>query len=88
MERKAWIDERRRATEELFDREAPTYDAEDVPITPTHRRFVTGLIERCPADARILDAPCGTGKYFSMLLDAGCDVLGADPGSHRRRANR
>ena len=78
MDRKAWIDERRRATEELFDREAPTYDAEDVPITPTHRRFVTGLVERCPAGARILDAPCGTGKYFSMLLDAGCSVLGAD----------
>lgn len=78
MDRKAWTDERRRVTEEHFDRDASTYDAQDVPITPTHRRFVTTLLERCPAGARILDAPCGTGKFFSMILDAGCQVLGVD----------
>lgn len=81
MERKAWIDERRRVTEERFDRDASTYDEHDVPITPTHRRFVATLLERCAAGARILDAPCGTGKYFSMVLDAGCRVLGADQSS-------
>lgn len=81
MDRKAWTDERRRVTEELFDREAATYDAEDVPITPTHAHFVAALLERCPTGARILDAPCGTGKYFSMILDAGCSVVGADQSS-------
>ncbi len=81
MDRKAWLDERRRVTEEVFDRDASTYDAGDVPITPTHRRFVTRLLEGCPTGARILDAPCGTGKYFSMILDAGRQVLGADQSS-------
>jgi SAM-dependent methyltransferase len=81
MDRRAWLDERRRVTEEHFDRESSTYDAEDVPITPTHRRFVTGLVERCASGARILDAPCGSGKYFRMLLDAGCLVVGADQSS-------
>ena len=79
MDRKAWLDERRRAAEERFDTVyAPTYDLNDVPITPTHRRFVSGLIESCPPGGRILDAACGTGKYFSMILDAGRRVVGAD----------
>jgi ubiquinone/menaquinone biosynthesis C-methylase UbiE len=81
MDRKAWLDERRRVTEETFDRDASTYDVEDAPITSTHRRFITRLIEECPKGARILDAPCGTGKYFSTILDAGCFVVGADQSS-------
>jgi ubiquinone/menaquinone biosynthesis C-methylase UbiE len=66
-------------TEERFDTlYAATYDQDDVPITPTHRRFVTNLIGRCPPGGRILDAACGTGKYFAMLLDAGRQPVGAD----------
>lgn len=80
MERKAWRDERRRTTEERYDTiHAPTYDrSEEAGITPTHRRFVAELIERCPPGGRILDAPCGTGKYFTMMLEAGRKVLGTD----------
>jgi ubiquinone/menaquinone biosynthesis C-methylase UbiE len=66
-------------TEERFDTlYAATYDHDDVPITPTHRRLVTNLIQRCPPGGRILDAACGTGKYFAMLLDAGRQPVGAD----------
>jgi SAM-dependent methyltransferase len=82
VDRKAWLDERRKAAEERFDTVyAPTYDQDDTPITPTHRRFVTLLLESCPPRGRILDAACGTGKYFSMILDGGCDVVGVDQSS-------
>ena len=71
--------ERRRATEERFDTfYSPTYDQEDIPITPTHRRFVNQVLQRCPREGRILDAACGTGKYFPMVLESGRQVLGID----------
>jgi SAM-dependent methyltransferase len=79
VDRRSWLDERRRATEERFDTVySHTYDQEDIPITPTHRRFVNQVIERCPGEGRILDAACGTGKYFAMLLESGCQILGVD----------
>lgn len=79
MDRRAWLDERRRMAEEQFDtRYAPTYDEHDVPITPTHRRFVARLLELCPPGSRVLDAACGTGKYVSMIEEAGCGYVGVD----------
>ncbi len=78
MDRSEWIAERRRAAEAGYDTAFATYDEDDIPITPTHRRFVTEVIERCPAGGRILDAPRGTGKYFAMILASGREVLGID----------
>jgi SAM-dependent methyltransferase len=78
MDRRAWLDEQRRKTEADFDSLAPSYDREDVEITPTHRRFVSTLLERSPVTGRILDAACGTGKYFGMILATGREVLGID----------
>jgi SAM-dependent methyltransferase len=78
MDRKAWLEEQRRATLADFYTGAPTYDDEDIEITPTHRRFVTALLDRTPSTGRVLDAACGTGKYFGMILDAGRDVVGVD----------
>jgi SAM-dependent methyltransferase len=80
VERSAWLRERRRSAEERFDTlHAPTYDQQEwAVIEPTHRRFVSALIERCPPGGRILDAACGTGKYFGMILDAGRQVVGTD----------
>jgi SAM-dependent methyltransferase len=79
VERRAWLDERRAAAEERFDRlYAPTYDEDDIPITPTHRRFIDRVIESCPPGGTILDAPCGTGRYFDMVLAAGRQVVGID----------
>jgi len=58
---------------------AATYDQREWgAISPTHRRFVGQLIQRCPPGGRILDAACGTGKYFGMILDAGRQVVGTD----------
>jgi SAM-dependent methyltransferase len=80
VDRGEWLRERRRTTTERFDTlHAATYDQQEwAAISPTHRRFVDQLIERCPPGGRILDAACGTGKYFGMVLDAGRRVVGTD----------
>lgn len=79
MDRRSWVEARRRATEEGFDAVySPTYDQDDSPITPMHRRFVNRVIERCSRDGRVLDAACGTGKYFEMIMESGRQVLGVD----------
>ncbi len=79
MNRKAWLQEVRREAEQRFDAvHAPTYDELDSPITAAHRRIVNELISLCPSGGIVLDAACGTGKYFAMVLDAGRRVVGCD----------
>jgi ubiquinone/menaquinone biosynthesis C-methylase UbiE len=79
VDRQAWLAERRRTTEERHDAvHAFTYDEQYGEIGPTHRRFVADLLERCPPGGTVLDAACGTGKYFGMVLDAGRRVVGTD----------
>jgi ubiquinone/menaquinone biosynthesis C-methylase UbiE len=79
VDRAAWLRERRQTTEERHDAiHAFTYDDEYGEIGETHRRFVADLVERCPPGGTVLDAACGTGKYFAMVLDAGRRVVGTD----------
>lgn len=77
MDRRAWLDAQRVSAEEQYDRlDSTAFD--DGPITPTHRRFVEQVIESCPRGGAILDAPCGTGRYFELVLAAGRTVVGID----------
>ena len=79
MDRTAWLRERRQTAEERHDAiHAFTYDEQYGEIGPTHRRFVADLLERCPPGGTVLDAACGTGKYFAMVTDAGRRVVGTD----------
>jgi SAM-dependent methyltransferase len=79
MDRRTWLDEQRLKAEQRYDRlYSPTYDEDDGPIPLTHRRFVEKLIESSPPGGVILDAPCGTGRYFPMVLGAGRSVFGVD----------
>jgi ubiquinone/menaquinone biosynthesis C-methylase UbiE len=79
MDRQAWLRERRRSAEERHDTiHAFTYDDQWGEIGATHRRFLADLIQRCPPGGTILDAACGTGKCFGMILDAGRRVVGTD----------
>jgi SAM-dependent methyltransferase len=56
-------------------------------IEPTHRRFVELFLSKLPEGGRVLDAACGTGKYFGMVLDSGRSVVGTDHSSgHLARA--
>ena len=80
MDRSIWLREIRRLAEERYDTmHAPTYDAYwGITIFPTHERFFKRFLEVCPPQALILDAACGTGKYWPMILESGSKVFGID----------
>ena len=79
MERSAWLKEIRRSAEKIYTMYAPGYDESgDAVIDPTHRRFITKFLSLCPPQGKILDAACGTGKYWSLILDSGRSVHGTD----------
>jgi len=83
VERGAWLRERRRVDERQEDDLAGGYDAHWGEIEPLHHAFVERFLSRLPPDGRVLDAACGTGKYFSLVLAGGRSLLGVD---HARAA--
>ena len=74
MDRQAWLDAQQASAEASYEQGT----GEEGPITETHRRFVQAVIDSCPADGVVLDAPCGTGSYFELVLAAGRTVVGVD----------
>lgn len=79
MNRNEWLAERRAAVQDQYDQEAPTYDDEEAAYpVPLHASFVGRLLDTCPPGGRVLDAPCGTGKYFAQVAASGRRVVGAD----------
>ena len=77
MDRVTWLRERREAVRADYDAEAATYDEAAYPTT-SHVGFIERLVGTCPLDGIVLDAPCGTGKYFGLIRDAGRHVVGID----------
>jgi 2-polyprenyl-3-methyl-5-hydroxy-6-metoxy-1,4-benzoquinol methylase len=59
-------------------------------INPTQHQVVERVLELAPGFPRVLDAACGTGKYWPLLLDAGARVSGIDmsAGMLRRAAEK
>jgi SAM-dependent methyltransferase len=77
-DREAWLRNLRRANEQQEDALAGDFDTHWGQIEPTHRAFVERFLSRLPPDGRVLDAACGTGKYFRMVLTSGRRPLGVD----------
>ena len=77
MDRLTWLGQRRAALLARYDQQAPSYDTCIYPAKAQHQ-WVARLLRACPAGRVILDAPCGTGKYFTMVVAAGFRVVGAD----------
>src|SRR5262245_30881509 len=42
------------------------------------REWVARVLSLIPPGGTVLDAPCGTGKYFPMLAAAGHRIVGID----------
>ena len=57
---------------------APGYDEGWGRVSPSHRDFVGRLIGLTAAGSLLLDAACGTGKYWPQLLAADRRVTGTD----------
>jgi SAM-dependent methyltransferase len=77
VDRTSWLAERRAAVIAAYDAEAPTYDQHEYP-SATQREWVSRLLASLPANSLVLDAPCGTGKYFPLIEAAGHRVIGID----------
>jgi SAM-dependent methyltransferase len=78
--RRAFLDHRRAVCRRRFDElHAPIYDQRwGGYLNPAHAEFAGDLARRVGGGAHVLDAACGTGKYWPMLLAAGLRVTGAD----------
>lgn len=80
--REEFLLERRRVgplrMDQLF---APNYDSHWGAIDLTHTEFLQALIDRTAPNAKLLDAGCGTGKYWPFILQAGRRVSGVDRSS-------
>ncbi len=79
MERSTWLKEKRQIVETRYDTlHAGTYDQNWGHIYDTHRLFLQRFLTLCPPGCTILDAACGTGKYWSLILESGRSVAGID----------
>ena len=78
IDRASWLRELRQVNEEEESALVSTYDIYWGEIGETHRAFVGRFCSMLPAGGRVLDAACGTGKYFGMVLESGRSVLGVD----------
>ena len=77
-DRRTWLQELRRSNERQEDALAPRYDELWGRIEPTHARFVARFLSMLPPGGPVLDAACGTGKYFPLVLDSGRALVGMD----------
>ncbi|MEE9288782.1 MAG: class I SAM-dependent methyltransferase [Bacteroidota bacterium] len=60
-----------------YDLWSETYDATPNPVVSLDER-VTPAVVQAERGERILDAGCGTGRYFSEFLKANSEVVGLD----------
>jgi ubiquinone/menaquinone biosynthesis C-methylase UbiE len=77
MDRQAWLAERRSAVVAVYDGLASAYDEHEYPWD-LQREWVARVLRLIPPGGIVLDAPCGTGKYFPMVAAAGHQVAGVD----------
>jgi SAM-dependent methyltransferase len=79
MDRTSWLEDKARLAEERMDTLfAPDYDEHWGRIEPTHARMVRKLLSLGGYRCKILDAACGTGKYWPMILDGERSLVGID----------
>jgi SAM-dependent methyltransferase len=78
-DRRAFVAERRAASTHRFDTiHSPGYDETWGTIFPSHAALVARLAGLVRPGGAVLDAACGTGKYWPALLAAGLRVTGVD----------
>jgi SAM-dependent methyltransferase len=89
-DRDQWLLSLRRRQEQLQDALLATtdYDANWGEVEDTHRRFVERFLSVLPPHGTVLDAACGTGKYFPLILESGRSAVGVDQSEGMIRAAR
>ena len=77
-DRAEWIRELRRRDEEQEDALVAVDDAPWGEIEDRHRAFAERFLSMLPHSGGVLDAACGTGIYFPIVLASGRSLLGVD----------
>jgi SAM-dependent methyltransferase len=77
-DRGTWLLSLRRESEQQEDALSSIFDQRWGEIEDTHRAFVERFLSMLPPGGRVLDAACGTGKYFGVVLDSGLSLVGVD----------
>lgn len=78
-ERELFLAQQREITRKRYDElHSLHYDELWGATEPLHAEFVLRLADRLSRGANVLDAACGTGKYWPALIAAGVRVLGVD----------
>ena len=75
MERSTWLRNRRAAVVAAYDTQAAKYS--EYP-NAAQRAWVDRLLAGVPDGGLVLDAPCGTGRYFDQVAVTGRRVVGID----------
>jgi SAM-dependent methyltransferase len=77
--RRRFLADRRAEAERRYDEvHSARYDENWGAISSTHDSFVRRLLELVTRGGTVLDAACGTGKYWPTLIRAGLQVVGVD----------
>lgn len=77
--RKTFLAEQRENSRHRYDTlHSLHYDELWGDVSPLHAEFLDRLIRRLPRGGHVLDAACGTGKYWPTLIGSGARVLGVD----------
>ncbi|HEU4356495.1 MAG TPA: methyltransferase domain-containing protein [Actinomycetota bacterium] len=77
-DRQAWVARLRRVNEAQEDAIDADFDAAWGLIEDDHRDFLDRFLGKLPPEGGVLDAACGTGKYFPVVLASGRSLLGVD----------
>lgn len=79
MNRLEWIKEKRKMAERRYDTIfATNYDNNWGQIEEIHKKNLLHLLSLIPDGGTILDAACGTGKYWAIITAKRYKVLGID----------
>jgi SAM-dependent methyltransferase len=80
LDRDAWLAEMRRKSELKYDTIWAPHYGEKFGVYPnaTHLQFLQKFMRLLPGQSMILDAACGAGRYFPLLLQTGRIVTGVD----------
>ena len=82
MDRRTWLTELRRENEAQENTLSSALDARWGDIGATHRSYLELFLSKLPPGGDVLDAACGTGKYFGLVLDSGRHVTEVDQEGH------
>lgn len=79
MNRLEWVKEKRKMAEKRYDTIFSIgYDNNWGQIEEIHKENLLYFLNLIPSSDTILDAACGTGKYWSIIITNGYNVLGID----------